>query len=174
MLKNHEKRIALKTKIIFALILLPILLVSCGNRGHTPTDIIYECIANGDAPASSIYFSEAEENSDERIESEQLSKLYNGMSPENLCSSYALLLSKDDSIYEIHIYKARSQIKADQIAKILYRRVEMIQKKDIYLYDEENYENIAASAKVYKRGCYVSLIITNDNSSVESIIKNMT
>ncbi len=151
------------------------LLVACSGKGHTPTDILYECVSQIEScPSSSIYFSEAEENSDAYIEKKQLSKLYNGMSPEELCSSYALLLSKDDSIYEIHIYKAESQIKADQVEKILLRRVEMIQKKDVYMYNTDNYENISASAKIYKRGCYVSLIITNANDEIEKTIKKMT
>ncbi len=165
----------MKRKIILAFVFLSLFLTSCSDSANTPTDILYECIGQVEqCPTSNIYFSEAEAGCDEYIDEGQLKKLYNGMSPASLSVSFALLLSKDDSIYEVHIYKAKSQLNAEEIEKILYRRVEMIQKKDIYLYDEENFENISASAKVYKKGRYVALIITDNNDSFEKVIKKMT
>ena len=163
----------MKFKAIILTFLSLLLLAACSESGASPTDILYSALSEAyaaGAPDSNIYFSEAAEGNGGYIESDRLKRLYAGISPEGLYSSSALSLSRDDSIYEIHIYKARSEADAIQIEKILFRRVDLLHSEDIYMYDEENYENIISAARVGRKGRYVYLLITNKNDELEGLI----
>ena len=164
----------MKYKAFVLILLSAVLLASCSDRGATPTDILYSALSGAyasDAPDSNIYFSEAAAGSDERIESDRLKRLYAGISPEGLYSSSALSLSRDDSVYEIHIYKGRSEADAIQIEKILCRRVDLLHSEDVYIYDEENYEKVISPARVGRKGRYAYLLITDKNDEIEKIIR---
>ena len=156
------------------ILFLIIVLCSCSRQEYTSTDLLYVMMEKlSSVPASSIYFSEAEENGENSLGGEAFRELYDGMSPLDLCESYALLVSRDDSVYEIHVYKGVSQIKCAEIEKILYRRIEMIQDKDLYLYDESNYENVISRARVVKKGRYVLLLATDMNDKLEDTVKDI-
>ena len=161
----------MKYKAIVLILLSAVLLVSCSDSGAAPTDILYSSLSEADSPDSNIYFSGAAKGSDGYIESDRLKRLYAGMSPEGLYSSSALSLSRDDSIYEIHIYKGRSEADAIQIEKILCRRVDLLHSEDIYMYNEENYEKVISPARVGRKGRYAYLLITDKNDEVESIVR---
>ena len=161
----------MKHKAIVLILLSVVFLVSCSDKGATPTDILYSALSETDSPDSNIYFSEAANGSDECIESDRLKRLYAGISPEGLYSSSALSLSRDDSVYEIHIYKGRSEADAIQIEKILCRRVDLLHSEDIYIYDEDNYENVISAARVGRKGRYAYLLITDKNDEIESIVR---
>lgn len=162
----------MKYKALVLILLITLLLASCADRGSMPTDILYCALSESDAPDSNIYFSEAEAGSDACMDSDRLKRLYAGISPEGLYSSSALSLSRDDSVYEIHIYKGRSEADAIQIEKILYRRVDLLHSEDVYIYDEDNYENVISPARVGRKGRYVYLLITDKNDKIEKIVKS--
>ena len=151
-----------------------LILCSCSATEYTSTDLLYTLIDRlPQVPASSIYFSEAEENGENSFDGDSMSELYGGMSPKGLYISYALLVSRDDIVYEIHVYKSVSQIKNTDLEKLLYRRIELIQNKDLYLYDEENYENVICRARVVKKGRFVILLVTDDNDRLENTINGI-
>ena len=144
---------------------------ACSSGSAQATDLLYAVMGGmAEQPAGHVDFSEADENSDGYADGEKLAKLYDNMKLDGIFLSYALLLPEDDSIYEIHIYRARSEAKALQIEKILYRRVDMLQKSDVYLYNEENYESVISRARVIRRGIYAILLMTDDNSKAAKII----
>ena len=147
---------------------------SCSARDMRATDILYEIIAHiEEPPAYNLYFSEADMNADEYVSAEKLSGLYGGSDPAGQYLSFALLLSEDDSIYEIHVFRAVSEAKAIQIEKILCRRQDMLQKRDVYMYDEDNYERVISQAQVFRKGSYCFLLLTADNRTVKSVIEKM-
>ena len=159
----------------FALCLcLSLLLVSCGTNDYTPTDIIYKVIEKSDnLPSYNVYFNSADKESDEYLDTDKQLLLYNGMSPCELSTSFAVMLSKDDSVYEIHVYKSDSEINVPRIKKILGRRIELLQDNDVYLYEDENYEQIVSSARIISKGRYVFLLVTDRNNEIEELVKDM-
>ena len=158
-------------RFLVLLITAALMLCSCKDNKLTPTDIMYRMIERlGVIPSYNIYFSRAEKGSEHYASGETLEKLYDGISPEDLCDSYAILLSTDDLIYEIHIYKALSRVKAEQTEEILRRRIDLFGDKDIYMYNEENYENVVSMARIVQKGSYVYLLVTDKNNELEKLI----
>ena len=164
----------MKKHLCLLLTLMILLCGSCASHTLTPTDLLYSALGSlEDHPDGNIFFSGAEENSPEYTDDEKIALLYDGRGTEGLYQSYALFLSSDDSIYELHVYRALSEAKALQIEKILYRRVDMLQKGDIYLYNEDNYEKVISRACVIKKGVYVILLLTDDNDGAKKAM-NLT
>ena len=162
-------------KALYILLLcLSLILVSCGRNDYTPTDIIYRIIEKSDnIPSYNIYFDSADKESNEYIDTDKQLLLYNEMSPCELSSSFAIMLSKDDSVYEIHVYKSDSDINVPRIKKILARRIELLQDNGVYLYEDENYERIVSAARIINKGRYVFLLVTDRNNEIEELVKDM-
>ncbi len=150
-------------------LLIPILLCAC-TGGYTCTDLLAvareRCGESGDLK---IYFSGGTDLN--RLSNERAEQLYDGMDPTSLCDDYAVCLSRRDQVFEIHIYRLSATNRTAELAKILQRRIELLQSPDVYLYDPEGYEEIVNSAAVYRRGKYVCLLVTPDNDAVWKEIK---
>ena len=161
-------------RLLAFLLILTLFQTSCSAAGATATDIMFETVsALDDYPDSDILFSGADKYSENYADEGKLKRLYAGISPEGLYASYAISLSRDDRIYEIHIFKAVSEAKGIQLEKLMNRRKDMLQSGDIYLYNEENYENVICAAKTIRRGVYVILLLTGDNAEAEKTILKM-
>lgn len=163
-----KKRFTAAFLIVFAL---GFALSSCSSGSASPTDLLYSALSGLEGcPDSDIYFSGASELSENYASEKKLSKLYAGMSPEGLYSAYALSLARGDGVYELHVFKAGSEIKAIRLEKLMRRRVDMLQSGEIYLYNEENYESVICRGEVIRKGAYVILLLTDDN---EGALKNI-
>ena len=162
-------------KVLYTLLLcLSLLLTSCGRNDYTPTDILYRIIEQSDdIPSYNIYFDSADPESNEHLDTDRQMLLYNGMSPCQLSASFAVILSKNDLVYEIHVYKSDSDINVPRIKKILARRIELLQDNDVYLYEDENYEQIVSAARIISKGRYVFLLVTDRNNEIEELVKDM-
>ena len=159
---------------VLLLLILCLSVPSCSVNEPSPTDILFETLSVlADHPSGDVFFSGAEEYSGNYAEEEKLTSLYAGVSPKGLYSSYALFLCRDDRVYEIHIYKAASEAEGLRLQKLMDRRKDMLQSGDIYLYDEENYEDVICAAKTLRRGVYVILLLTDDNTKAEKTILGM-
>ncbi|MGM9679910.1 MAG: hypothetical protein ACI3XR_00240 [Eubacteriales bacterium] len=151
---------------------LGLVLSACNGDGYTCTDLLahlLECY--GQKTDCKIYFSKASGQND--LSEEKIMFLYDGMDPTELCEDFAVCLSADDQIFEIHVYRPISNGKAGEVEKILRRRLNLLQRPDVYLYDCEGYEAVVASGEIVRRGSCVILLLTPDNGLAEKKLKEL-
>ncbi len=159
-----------KIKTIIICFLPLLMLTSCAENAYTCTDLMYIMQNSlGTLPVSSIYFSESFEGENTYISSDSLTELY-GSDIASFSKSYSIMLSKGTQIYEIHIFKALSNKDSNSIEALLYKRLERLQDKDVYIYDDEHFENVISRGRVCKKGLYVFLLVTQDNDALQKSI----
>lgn len=151
-------------------ILLILTLLSCRNEYLSSTDLLCELIAVlPEHPDFNIYFSGG---SDEHfIDDNSMKKLFNGVNPCAVAADYAFCLSGDDRLFEIFVFRAESADLSDELDAILRRRITMVQKSDVYLYNEEWFETVIASAETVYRHGYAFLLITPYNRLLADTIR---
>ena len=69
------------------------------------------------------------------------------------------------------MFRAESADLSDELDAILRRRITMVQKSDVYLYDEEWFETVVASAETVYRHGYAFLLITPYNRLLADTIR---
>lgn len=146
-----------------------LLLAACSKQIPSATDLMADLLAALEHPDMAIYFDSAPEEGEGWLSEEELSALYGGHSTAALADRYAIALCRDDRIYELHLYYARSATAASQIEELLRGRLEELQKRENYLYDPDS---LAASGIVWKNGNRVCLLVTEDNAKAKEIIKD--
>lgn len=154
------------------LLMLSFILSSCSGDSYTCTDLLVhlrECY--GQNSNCKIYFSGAGTQND--LEEDKIMTLFDGINPAKLCEDYALCLSSDDQIFEIHVFRPISNGRFDEVEKILRRRLDLLQRPDVYLYDCEGYEKVVSSGEIIRKGSYVILLLTPDNSLAEKRLKEL-
>ncbi len=155
--------------LLFSMLLISTL-ISCKNDFLSSTDLLCELIAVlPEHPDFSIYFSGG---SDEHfVDDNNIKKLFNGVNPCAVAADYAFCLSADDRLFEIFVFRAESADLSDELDAILRRRITMVQKSDVYLYDEEWFETVVASAETVYRHGYAFLLITPYNRLLADTIR---
>lgn len=162
---NRSKKQRVIAGAVLSLVVFP-LLVSCLRADYTATDLLTELISAIDEPPEmNICF----KNGDglNAVAQGELADLFGGVDPSGSASDFAFFRSKRDRLYEIYVLCAPSADRSDLIRDILERRIELIQTRDIRLYDEDWYERAIAPAKTLVRGRYVILLVTPCNEKIE-------
>lgn len=163
-LKRKICAVLRKGSITFILISL-CLTLSCCTADCTCTDLLAYILDYHEQSGYSIFFSGGETKNS--ITSEKLAELYSGIDPSQICESYAICLSGHDSIFEIHIYRPSGDEKVDQVEKTLRRRLELLQSRDVQLYDSDMYDETVASGEVWSSGGFCFLLLTDDNAAAK-------
>ncbi len=176
-------RRAILTVLCFSLVLGCVVFSSCKGNDTDMYELIYElCTAGGNAShGSAVFYADSngvKENDDFRVRSdEDFGFLYDGVFKAPACfdriEGYVLRLPLDDSGFEIHIIKCVDLSDCAEIEAMLLRRADKMRNAEILEYAPKGYGECFKNAEVYKRGRYVFLVSTYDNSAVyESIKKN--
>jgi hypothetical protein len=76
---------------------------------------------------------------------------------------YALVLSKNDSGFEIQVLKMRHFSEVQGAKALLLQRKELLQSAEMRRYLGQRYEDYIASAVIYQKGVYLFLLATGDN-----------
>ncbi|MGM9637520.1 MAG: hypothetical protein ACI3YK_06015 [Eubacteriales bacterium] len=154
------------------LLMFSLVLSSCSGDSYTCTDLLAylrECY--GQNSNCKIYFNGAENQN--YLDEDKIMTLFDGMNPAKLCEDYAVCLSTDDQIFEIYIFRPISNGRFDEVEKILRRRLDLLQRPDVYLYDCEGYEAVVSSGEIVRKGSYVILLLTPDNSLAEKRLNEL-
>lgn len=148
------------------------LLASCGENTRPSSLMAYVVTGLDNAPASRLmYYSDASPDTDSFLDADHIGEIYYDTFDINaLCSDYAVMISCDDSPYEIHILLARAHSDLDEIVSALYGRRDLIQQKKAAEYNISGYERCGESAEVFTHGDYAVLLVTDDNKKAKKII----
>jgi hypothetical protein len=98
--------------------------------------------------------------------------LYGFSDAADKCIDYTVYLSRDDIIWEIHVYRVVSAYDNDEVIKMLSQRQNMISMAEIGEYSAESLER-ARNALIITRKNVVCLIITDDNECYKERILNI-
>ncbi len=159
-------------KIVLILAFIIILSSCTERRPQHATDLLFDALAALESvPAYDVYYSEAPKYSESFMSPETASLLYGDADMTSYAESFACVLGRDDSVWEIHIFVSLSAGDAGFIENALEKRLHILQNKEIYVYDSEAYEKRVASAKILRDGKVVCLAVCDDNASVLKEIK---
>lgn len=153
-------------------LMLGLILSGCSGDSYTCTDLLVhlrDCY--GQSGNCKIYFDGAGDQN--YIDGDKIRTLYDGMDPSGLCEDFAVCLPVDDRIFEIHVFRPVSNGRMEEVEKILRRRLDLLQRPDVYLYDCEGYEEVVSSGEVVRKGGYVILLLTPDNSIAKERLKEL-
>ncbi|MCL2213397.1 MAG: hypothetical protein FWB93_06170 [Oscillospiraceae bacterium] len=92
----------------------------------------------------------------------------------SILADFALFLSCDHSLYEVHAMRVYSIADREQIEKLLNRRLTLIRSREIYIFQPNAYETRIADAMVYSRGEWVFLLATGNNEKAIRAIRKVT
>ncbi len=161
-------------KLLALCLLTASILTSCTKNTPNATDLLFEALDTLDTlPAYEIYYSGAPQYSESIMDSEKSELLYRNAQIASYAESFACVLGEDDAIWEIHVFVALSAGDAAFIENALAKRLDMLQSREIYIYDSEVYEARVADAKVFRDGKVVCLTVCDENSQVLKTIKKV-
>ncbi len=134
----------------------------------TATDLLAKLLALPDTPATRIYFNRADPEEECYLSEETARRLYGVRSPLSLADEYAIALCTDDRIWEIHLFHAADPERAQLIESRLGRRADLLAKESHQFYEPDS---AGAGATVFRRGRWVCLLVTSDNSAAKEILE---
>ena len=143
------------------------LLSACGKE-YTATDLLAKITVLPIHRDAVIYFRGADIEGSGYLSKETAELLYSGQNLLPLCDDFALLLGKDDRLFEVHLYHAADGEKADAIDLILQQRQSLLLCKDNGLYASD-----PPNVEVWRKGMWIVLMATDDNPSVKELLKKM-
>lgn len=169
---------------IFTLVLVSCT-TACGDKetaepsAHELLDICLALYDFDDMYKPSIYYSDAEEGSDNRIDDGYLSYIFCDeydveIKSMSLIDEYALALPTGLSTYEIDVIKAKSAASAGEI-KALFENRAAIKAKTRGELENYNAEMLPVldGCEIYVKGKYVFLLTTDDNSAAKAAIDGL-
>lgn len=158
---------------------------ACGDKetaepsAHELLDVCLALYDFGDMYKPSIYYSDAEEGSDNRIDDGYLSYIFCDeydveIKAMPLIDEYALALPTGLSTYEIDVIKAKSAASAGEI-KALFENRAAIKAKTRGELENYNAEMLPVldGCEIYVKGKYVFLLTTDDNSAAKAAIDGL-
>ena len=169
---------------IFTLVLVSCT-TACGDKetaepsAHELLDVCLALYDFDDMYKPSIYYSDAEEGSDNRIDDGYLSYIFCDeydveIKAMSLIDEYALALPTGLSTYEIDVIKAKSAASAGEI-KALFENRAAIKAKTRGELENYNAEMLPVldECEIYVKGKYVFLLTTDDNSAAKAAIDGL-
>lgn len=169
---------------IFTLVLVSCT-TACGDKetaelsAHELLDVCLALYDFDDMYKPSIYYSDAEEGSDNRIDEGYLSYIFCDeydveIKAMPLIDEYALALPTGLSTYEIDVIKAKSAASAGEI-KALFENRAAIKAKTRGELENYNAEMLPVldGCEIYVKGKYVFLLTTDDNSAAKAAIDGL-
>lgn len=169
---------------IFTLVLVSCT-TACGDKetaepsAHELLDVCLALYDFDDMYKPSIYYSDAEEGSDNRIDDGYLSYIFCDeydveIKAMSLIDEYALALPTGLSTYEIDVVKAKSAASAGEI-KALFENRAAIKAKTRGELENYNAEMLPVldGCEIYVKGKYVFLLTTDDNSAAKAAIDGL-
>lgn len=169
---------------IFTLVLVSCT-TACGDKetaepsAHELLDVCLALYDFDDMYKPSIYYSDAEEGSDNRIDDGYLSYIFCDeydveIKAMSLIDEYALALPTGLSTYEIDVIKAKSVASAGEI-KALFENRAAIKAKTRGELENYNAEMLPVldGCEIYVKGKYVFLLTTDDNSAAKAAIDGL-
>ena len=170
--------------VIFTLVLVSCT-TACGDKetaepsAHELLDVCLALYDFDDMYKPSIYYSDAEEGSDNRIDDGYLSYIFcdeydDEIKAMSLIDEYALALPTGLSTYEIDVIKAKSAASAGEI-KALFENRAAIKAKTRGELENYNAEMLPVldGCEIYVKGKYVFLLTTDDNSAAKAAIDGL-
>ena len=170
--------------VIFTLVLVSCT-TACGDKetaepsAHELLDVCLALYDFDDMYKPSIYYSDAEEGSDNRIDDGYLSYIFCDeydveIKAMSLIDEYALALPTGLSTYEIDVIKAKSAASAGEI-KALFENRAAIKAKTRGELENYNAEMLPVldGCEIYVKGKYVFLLTTDDNSAAKAAIDGL-
>ena len=158
--------------------MLAVLLVSCSAKSIHADELLAKILENNPhfPSAQILYRSDALPGEQSYMPPRLCSLLYddgrNREIPEFYgVKEYAVCLSDGTHGMEIHIFYMKSVSDARNMQKLLWRRVQLMKRRSLYLYAPEAYEQYFSSASVYMQGRLVLLLATGENERVFEMIK---
>ena len=158
---------------------------ACGDKetaepsAHELLDVCLALYDFDDMYKPSIYYSDAEEGSDNRIDNGYLSYIFCDeydveIKAMPLIDEYALALPTGLSTYEIDVIKAKSAASAGEI-KALFENRAAIKAKTRGELENYNAEMLPVldGCEIYVKGKYVFLLTTDDNSAAKAAIDGL-
>lgn len=169
---------------IFTLVLVSCT-TACGDKetaepsAHELLDVCLALYDFDDMYKPSIYYSDAEEGSDNRIDNGYLSYIFCDeydveIKAMPIIDEYALALPTGLSTYEIDVIKAKSAASAGEI-KALFENRAAIKAKTRGELENYNAEMLPVldGCEIYVKGKYVFLLTTDDNSAAKAAIDGL-
>ncbi|MBQ8742556.1 MAG: hypothetical protein IJZ03_04240 [Clostridia bacterium] len=146
-------------------------LFSCAKKEKNASFILSDVMKSCESvPAYFLYSSDISEN---RLDEKSSYLLFRDRDLPSYCESYAVALSEDDLLWELHIFVGRSLGDAGLIENAMYKRLDLLQRREVYIYDTETYEEHISSGKVIRNGKIVCLTLCDDNIKIAKAIKDL-
>lgn len=160
------------------LLLLSLFLCSCNPVANSiPSDIMSDLLLayNESANTALFYISGADENSDNYLSLEKFSNIYGfndeeGSFQYSLFKDYAVLITKEMSLFEIHIVKATHLSDCDDIIRVFENRKKLMKKSVNLIESQYDYKDIVENITITKKGYYVYMFVTNNNDIANALI----
>ena len=158
-------------KILIAfLVLLSLVLQGCSALTFkcelSSSDIAARCIKDSRHDVS-IYMGRGTPY--DTLSKEKMNLLYGFSDAADKCIDYTVYLSRDDLVWEIHIYRVVSAYDNEEVIKMLSQRQNMISMAEIGEYSPESLER-ARESLVFSKKNIVCLLITENNEKYKEII----
>lgn len=158
-------------KKICIIILLCLSLCSCG-KAPSADDIALRALELYDLPPITQYVKTENKSSKGYLSPEDFAYLYTEKReylPEwELISDFRIVLSRSAAPFELHVIRLFSSNDADEIAKVLNKRADMIK---YHNKTEESY--LTYDPEVIVKGRFVILAVTEDNEAVKLLLKRL-
>ena len=158
---------------VFALFAaLCLIITSCRQENKVSCALLLSAIEDcfgGTLPVcKTVYKKSASQYSREFLSPSLASLIYYGQKRESLyelslLSDYTLRLADGQSGAEIHVLKVRARSDMDTVEKMVLRRLDYIQNRQLMLYIPQSYPVFAEQATVFSKGNYIFLLATPDN-----------
>ena len=130
------------------------------------------------SPCRGLYQMGASQDSSRHMSNRLATLVYqgdqNGVHELSILADYAVFLSCDHSLYEVHAMRVYSVADREQIVKLLNRRLTLIRQREIYLFQPDSYESRVADAMIYTRGDWIFLLATGNNDVAVDVIRELT
>lgn len=161
--------IFMRKKFCVLIFVICLFLQSCGSNA-TADEIAFKLLnLYPTVPPCSQYVKYSGEHEAGYITPEDFSYFYTGKHQElpewDLIDQFRVIMSDSTYFFEIHVIKVKSSADTEEIAKLLERRVRLI---DLYNKEESDYP--AEKPLLYTKGKYVILIATDDNEAASRLL----
>lgn len=158
-------------KKIALILLLCLILCSCG-KGLSADDVALKALELYSLPPITQYIKTENEGSNGYISPENFAFLYTGEHeylPEwELISDFRIVMSRSSSPFELHVIRLFSSTDAEEIAKILQKRADMIK-----YHNKTETSYLTYDPEVIVKGRYVILAVTEDNEAVKLLLRQL-
>lgn len=165
----------MKKLLALLLTLLLLCLSSCGTEKKSCAEILLSAFPEAEGGAFTLYEDHGKEKG--IVYPSLFPLLYGTKGHDDVFASicdYAVLLSKNESGFEVHLFRVLHPSQIECVYELLCQRLEMLQNAAIRAYEGEKYERCLSGASIMQIEDMICLLATPDNGGFAAKLKEMS